>query len=176
MRFRILAACAALLLAAGTVAAVAREVRSPVTPSPYLIGRRGVETPEADALTSVSFRTFIPTRRSLLVALLAPFHGRDDLASGGANRGIGYEYRERGHLYALSQWPANGGNVNGFPTLHLQDPQCRNVHAFPGTAKARGIVWMTPHAIVMTLQPDGESDARTLQAEWRRLVRRGACR
>jgi hypothetical protein len=142
------------------------------TPSPYLIGRRGVDTPEQDALDGIAFKPFVPTKQYVLVALLAPFHGADTRD----NRGIGYEYREHGHLFALSQWPAHGRSIAIFPELKISEPNCTDVHSFPGSARTRGIVWTTPRGTVLTLQPDGATDTANIQAEWHRLVRRGACR
>lgn len=142
----------------------------PPTPSPWLVGRLGLSTPEQDALEGIAFRPFVPTRVYKDVALLAPFHGNDVRA----NRGIGYEYEDRGRLYVLTQWPANGGSLAGFPPLREGDPDCRDARSFP--VAGSGIVWSTPHGIVATLRPDGESDAKLVLAEWHRLVRRGACR
>lgn len=147
------------------------EVKPPPTPSPWLVGRLGVSTPEQDALEGIGFRPFVPTRVYKDVALLAPFHG-DDVRD---NRGIGYEYEEHGRLYVLTQWPANGGSLGDFPAIkNAGEHDCPDVHAFPGNA--RGIVWMTSHSVVATLRPDGANDRKTLLAEWHRLVRRGACR
>ena len=84
------------------------------------------------------------------------------------------EYEERGRLYVLTQWPANGGSIDAFPALRALDPDCRDARVFPGAAQ--GIIWSTPSGIVATLRPDGASDAAVLVAEWHRLVRRGACR
>ncbi|GAC1413413.1 MAG: hypothetical protein NVSMB64_23690 [Candidatus Velthaea sp.] len=169
--------CASFALAgcAGGTSKAAAEKTAPPTPIPYLVGQRGVSTPEADALSAISFRPFIPTRHYLDVALLPSFSGPDTPA----NEGIGYEYASTGgRRYVLSEWPANGGSVKGYPSLALREAACADVHGFPGSTmtKTRGIVWMTTRGSVMTLQPDGGSDARTLQAEWRRIIRRGACR
>jgi len=161
----------ALALVTAVPARAADDVKKPPpTPSPWLVGRLGVSTPEADALAGIAFRPFVPTRAYKDVALLAPFRGKDARA----NRGIGYEYEDRGRLYVLTEWPANGGSIDGFPTLPATDPDCRNARSFP--IAGGGIVWSTPRGIVATLRPDGETDANVLVAEWHRLVRRGACR
>jgi len=173
MRITFAGAVCALVLAT-TSAVFAEPTAPPATPSPYLVARQGIETPERDALSGIGFRPFTPTRHALTVALLAPFKGPDTLA----NRGIGYEYAgDRGRMYVLRQWPSNGGSISGFPGITLNEPACPDVHAFGGTkSKPRGLVWTTPRGLVLTLQPDGAPDPRNLEAEWRRLVRRGACR
>jgi hypothetical protein len=168
-----LAALVAALTACGKSGGDAATASPPpATPSPYLLGRRGVDTPEQDALLGIAFKPFVPTHRYVLTALLAPYHGSDTRE----NRGIGYEYREGGRLYVLSQWPANGRSAALFPNLKISEPNCTDVHAFPGGAQSRGIVWSTPRGTVVALQSDGSSTALQLQAEWHRLVRRGACR
>jgi hypothetical protein len=159
------------LAVVAAVPALADDVKKPPpTPSPWLVGRLGVSTPEQDALAGIAFRPFVPTRVYKDVALLAPFRGKDTRG----NRGIGYEYEDRGRLFVLTQWPANGGSIDGFPALAGGDPDCRDARAFPDAGA--GIVWSTPRGIVAALRPDGESDANVLVAEWHRLVRRGACR
>jgi len=163
------------LIAFALVAAVPARAdedpkKPPPTPSPWLVGRLGVSIDEQDALAGIGFRPFVPTRAYKDVALLAPFHGNDTRS----NRGIGYEYEAHGRYYVLTQWPANGGTIDGFPALRANDPDCRDARSFPRPGS--GIVWSTPRGIVATLRPDGESDAKMLLAEWHRLVRRGACR
>jgi hypothetical protein len=128
---------------------------------------------ESDARHGIAFRPFAPARRIVAVALLPPFHGDDARA----NRGIGFEYADDAdRLYALAQWPANGGNVDRFAPLSEGEPDCPGARRFARGAKPSGIVWSTPHGFIMTLQADGKSDARTLRTEWRKLIRRGACR
>jgi hypothetical protein len=161
----------AFALVAAAVPARAEDApKPPPTPSPWLVGRLGLSTPEQDALEGISFRPFVPTHAYKDVALLAPFHGKDARS----NRGIGYEYEVHGRLYVLTEWPANGGTIDGFPALRAGDPDCRDARSFPRPGS--GIVWSTPRGIVATLRPDGERDAKMLLAEWHRLVRRGACR
>jgi hypothetical protein len=164
-------ALVALALVAGVPAGAADEVKqAPPTPSPWLVGRLGVSTSEGVALQEIAFRPFVPTHVYKDVALLAPYRGKDVRG----NRGIGYEYEDRGRLYVLTQWPANGGSIADFPALGASDPDCRDARSFPRAGS--GIVWITPRGIVATLRPDGESDAKILVAEWHRLARRGACR
>jgi hypothetical protein len=145
------------------------------TPGParYLVARMGSAMTESEARHGIAFRPFAPPRRIVAVALLPPFHGDD----GRANRGIAFEYADdAGHLYALAQWPANGGNVDRFAPLSEGEPDCSSARSFARGTKPSGIVWSTPHGFVMTLQADGKNDARTLGTEWRKLIRRGACR
>ncbi|MGB8265951.1 MAG: hypothetical protein WCE44_06495 [Candidatus Velthaea sp.] len=157
----------AFALALAPAAAADRKA----TPSPWLVGRLGISTPEHDALEAIGFRPFVPSRTSKDVALLPPFQGNDTRE----NRGIGYEYEAGGRLYVLSQWPWGGGSIAGFPALKDSGAgDCRDVHSFPG--HPHGIAWTTPRGIVAALRPDGENDANTLLAEWHRLLRRGACR
>ncbi len=166
-------ALALLVLVLGAAPAAAGDDPKPAPPptlSPWLVGRLGVSTPERAALAGIAFRPFVPSPTEKDVALLAPFRGADRRV----NRGIGYEYEERGRLYVLTQWPANGGSIDAFPALRALDPDCRDARVFPGAAQ--GIIWSTPSGIVATLRPDGASDAAVLVAEWHRLVRRGACR
>jgi hypothetical protein len=153
-------------------ALVVTPLAAHASPSPWLVGRRGTAMAERDALQGIAFVPFVPTRSATQVALLPPFRGDDKRV----NRGIGYEYINRGRLFVLSQWPRNGGPVPGFRPLKVAEPGCQDVRSFPRLAGTRGIVWSTTRGTVLTLQPDGRSDAHTLLAEWHRLVRRGACR
>jgi hypothetical protein len=142
-------------------------------PSATIVGRMGVEMNESAARHEIEFRPFTPARSILAVALLPPFHGEDTRA----NRGIGYEYVDGAkRRYALAQWPANGGSLAGFALLENGDPGCTGARTFSRGTKPNGIVWSTPHGLIMTLQADGANDARILQAEWKRLIRRGVCR
>jgi hypothetical protein len=168
----IASALIALALVAAGPAGAAEDTKPtpPPTASPWLVGRLGVSTPEQDALAGIAFRPFVPTRFYKDVALLAPYSGRDVRS----NRGIGYEYEDRGRLFVLTEWPAGGGTIDDFPPLRAKDPDCRDARSFPRAGT--GIVWSTPRGIVATLRPDGGTDAKALVAEWHRLVRRGACR
>src|ERR1700722_20028640 len=141
----ILCALVAVPLAAHAENATA----TPPPPSPWLVGRRGTAMHERDALRGIAFVPFVPTRNAVQIALLAPLRG-DDTRN---NRGIGYEYENRGRLFVLSQWPMHDGSITGFPVFHNADPACANVRTFPRTAGTRGIVWSAPHGTVLTLQP-----------------------
>ncbi len=137
------------------------------------IGRMGELMSETAARHEIAFGPFSPPRRILATALLPPFHGPDMRR----NRGIAFEYAaESDRRYILAQWPANGGTIVAFRQLYSGGSACPGARIFSGGASSSGIVWSTPHGLIMTLQIDGTSDARTLSAEWRSLVRRGACR
>jgi hypothetical protein len=143
-----------------------------VSPATTIVGRMGLEMTESAARHGINFRPFAPPRQIVAVALLPAFHGDDERA----NRGIGFEYTANGRRYALAQWPANGGTIERFAPLAQPEPGCAAARMFSRGASPSGIVWSTPHGLIMTLQADGANDAQTLQAEWRKLIRRGVCR
>jgi hypothetical protein len=160
-----------------TAAAVSSDAQPTTPASPHasttIVERMGLAMSEARARHEIVFRPFAPPRRIVAVALLPPFHG-DDVR---ANRGIGFAYLDdSGRRDAFAQWPANGGTVDQFALLDHGDPDCPDARTFPRATKPDGIVWSTPHGLVMTLQADGANDARTLNIEWRKLIRRGVCR
>lgn len=147
----------------------------PATPTPStIVGRMGEEMTVAAARRAVAFSPFMPPRQLLGAALIPPFHG-DDVRE---NRGIALEYLDvTGRRYALAQWPQHGASIKHFPALAYADDDCPGARSFPRGRSPDGIVWSTAHGgRIMTLQPDGESDARTLESEWKKLIRRGACR
>jgi hypothetical protein len=139
-----------------------------------IVARMGHEMSESAARHSIAFAPFSPPRHVLVVALLPPFRGADVKA----NRGIAFEYADdtATHRYALAQWPAHGGSIERFAPLRNGDAACTDARTFRRTEGPDGIVWSTPRGLVMTLQADGTNDARTLEAEWRKLILRGACR
>ena len=107
------------------------------------------------------------------VALLTPFHGESNLSR---NEGIGLEYSTRdGRAWILSEWPRNGGTLAEFAPLPAFGG-CTDVHAVGGREHPRGVVWSTPRGLVLSLTPDGSAEPKTIEAEFRRLVERGACR
>jgi hypothetical protein len=173
------AACAiglsGVLLAAATPSANAQSGAT-ATPAPQptsIIQRMGVAMSEPAARHEIAFRPFAPARRILGVALLPPFHGADSRA----NRGIGYEYADLAERrYALAEWPANGGTIARFAPLADAEPDCPDARTFSRGTRPNGIVWSTTRGLIMTLQADGANDARTLELEWRKLIRRGVCR
>jgi len=169
------ACAAAALLVAAALAAGGAPARAQVpfaasSPSSAL-GVRGFVTDRAAAERAIAFRPYVPVRTPHEVALLPPFHG----AQTSANEGIGYAYGPRGRGWLLLEWPRNGGTLAAFQPLPAEG-RCRDVHAIGGNAKPRGVAWTTPHGMVYALQPDGDADPRAILAEFRRLVREGACR
>jgi hypothetical protein len=143
------------------------------TPAPFWAQeRRGQVTSRAAAERALAFRPFAPEGAWAQAVLLPPFHGsaRDrDLV------GIGYTYVRQGRTWVLSEWPRNGGDLTVFAPL-APEPGCADVHAAGGREKPRGVVWSTPRGLVFSLTSDGSANARTIRAELRRLVQRGACR
>ncbi|MGD1067191.1 MAG: hypothetical protein ABR975_10290 [Vulcanimicrobiaceae bacterium] len=141
------------------------------TPPPTALGRRGFDVPLATAVRAISFRPFLPDRPPTDVALLTPFHGE----SISRNEGVGLEYERDGRAWILSEWPQNGGTLNAFQPLPAV-PGCHDVHAVSGRIQPRGVVWTTPHGLVLSLTPDGVASPSVIEAEFRRLVGLGACR
>ncbi len=149
----------------------ARPSPTPGRPS-TIAARMGEEMTESSARRNIAFRPFAPPRRILGVGLLPPFHGDDTRA----NRGIAFEYTDlNGRRYALAEWPANGGTIDNFLPMARAVPECARVRTFARGTGPNGIVWSTARGLIMTLQPDGANDARTLESEWLKLIRRGAC-
>lgn len=145
----------------------------PARTEQYAIARMGTVMPVREARRGIAFRPFEPPRRTIVTALLPAFHGDDTRR----NRGIGIEYADiSGRLYGLAQWPGGGGKLDGFAALANPDPDCPSARNFSRGTTPSGIVWSTPHGIIMSLAADGKTDARTLRAEWKKLIRRGACR
>jgi hypothetical protein len=176
-RTSMLALCASAAISiAGARQAFAREPAPAPTPAPRptsIIERMGVVMDEPAARRAIAFGPFAPPRRILGVALLPPFRGDDTRA----NRGIGYEFADlAGRRYTLAEWPANGGTLDHFPPLDAGEAGCPDVHTFSRGRRPNGIVWSTTRGLIMTLQAGGANDARTLELEWRKLIRRGACR
>ncbi|MBV8582260.1 MAG: hypothetical protein JO225_02630 [Candidatus Eremiobacteraeota bacterium] len=143
---------------------------APATPYAPL-ANRGFVTDRATAERAIGFRPFVPDPNPVQVALVPPFHG----GQLSANEGIAYAYGHRGRDWIMQEWPRNGGSLAAFAALPAE-PRCADVHAIGGTAKLRGVAWTTPRGIVMALTPDGAAEPRTILGEFRRLVRRGACR
>jgi hypothetical protein len=163
----------AALTAVGLLPAAAENPATPAPQPTSIIERMGVTMTISAVRRAIAFRPFAPSRRILGVALLPPFHGEDVRP----NRGIGFEYADFAERrYALAEWPANGGTLAHFRALSPQEPDCPGAHTFSRERKPNGIVWSTPRGLIMTLQADGANDARTLELEWSKLIRRGACR
>jgi len=162
-------------LLAGLVCAVSATpapAQLPIGPAVPLspLGRRGFVTDRAAAERAIAFRPFDPGERVTEVALLPPFHGEQV----SANEGIGYAYARGGTPWTLLEWPRRGGSLDAFPPLPAE-ARCAAVYAIGGRAKPRGIAWTTPHGLVLALTAEGSAAPGAIHAEFRRLVRRGAC-
>ena len=157
----------ALPLTAGAQKAAASQA------PPMAVSRMGQVMSAAAARNSIGFPPFLPPRTVVAVALLPPFRGDDTRA----NRGIGFEYLDApGRRYVLAEWPENDGSIAGFAELPFHDPRCPSARTVRRGTSPNGIVWTTARGLVMTLVADGPNDARTLENEWRKLIRRGVCR
>ncbi len=164
-----IALLAALMWAASAAPARAQLPIGPTIPATPL-GQRGFVTDRAAAERAIAFRPFAPDDRVSEVTLLPPFHG----AQVSANEGIGCAYAHAGQTWTLLEWPRRGGTLDAFPRLPAE-AGCRSVYAIGGKAKPRGVAWTTPHGLVLALTAEGSADPGAIQAEFRRLVRRGAC-
>jgi len=160
-----------VLLLPALLAGLPAAARSDPEPPLSALGVRGFVTNRAMAERAISFRPFVPDRAPLEVALLPPFHG-EQLSK---NEGIGYDYARHGRSWILLQWPRNGGDLSEFATLPAEIG-CSDVHAVGARKHPRGVAWTTPRGLVFSLTPDGGADPRTILAEFRRLVKLGACR
>jgi hypothetical protein len=164
-----------MLLLAGPARADVFDPRPTPTPPPTttIAARMGMEMSRSAALHGIAFTPFTPARHVLAVALLPPFHGTDVRA----NRGIAFEYAAfDGRRYVLAEWPAHGGTIDRFAPHEPVEPECSSARSFPRGVQPNGIVWSTARGVVRTLQADGANDARTLESEWIKLIRRGVCR
>jgi hypothetical protein len=160
----------ALLLLAAAAPAFAQSPFGPDTAASPL-ALRGVITERGVAERSIAFRPFVPDSAPIEVALVPPFHGAQTVA----NEGIGYSYGRGGRNWILLQWRRNGGTLAAFPALPAER-NCTDVHAVGGDAKPRGVAWATPRGLVFALTAEGPAEPATILTEFRRLVRRGACR
>jgi len=157
-----------LLLVAAPAAAEAPTTPAPVSP----LAHHGFITDRNTAEHAIAFTPFLPDPDPVAVALEPAFHG-DQLSK---NEGIAYAYVRHGRTWIVSEWPRNGGSLDAWAPLDVGGVTCGEVHAIGKSTAPRGVVWATPHGLVMSLVPDGYADGRTVLGEWRRLARRGACR
>lgn len=157
---------AAWIAAALLLGGCARAAHPKPTPPPLLIDQRGTTMPFREAVKHIAFRPLIPSPQVLAYAVLPPLGGPDT----DAHRGLGIEFVAHGQALLLSQWPkgtfAVGFGHGGGPTA-----SCRLARYSP-----TGWAWITPQAIVTTLQPDGNVDARFVAAEARALMDGDSCR
>ena len=122
--------------------------------------------PLEQAVTKISYRSYMPNVQVLKVALIPPLGGQDTPA----NRGIALEYAAGKNAMLLSQWPSQHFPVvfNGVDiVLHPCTPEHFD---------ASSVAWSSRSGLVMTLQPDGRLPVATVQAEAKRLLLAGACR
>ncbi|GAC1573961.1 MAG: hypothetical protein NVS3B7_05660 [Candidatus Elarobacter sp.] len=168
----LLAFAPAVTVLISPVPAPAGESAPGSAPASTALSRRGSVTSRAAAESAIAFRPFVPDDAPTEVALLPPFNGSAALA---VNEGIGYAYGRHGRAWVLTQWPRNGGDLRAFAAL-APEARCTDVHAIGGKHQPRGVVWSTPRGFVFSLTPDGSAEPRTIVAEFRRLVSRGACR
>ena len=137
----------------------------------------GMAMSAQQAMERISFHPFVPTTSYTEVALLPAFHGDDKDRP--ENRGIGYEYAQKGIFYVLRQWPRAGGTLDKYPR-YAGPKACPNGYFTLGTSRfPRAVAWTTD-ALIFSLQPDIASGANpnlpALRSEWERLTKRGACR
>ena len=154
----------ALMLLA--LAACEKKAEDAATPPPALIDQRGTTMPFEKAITHISFKPYIPTDQITAYAVLPPLGDIDN----DAHRGVGIEYVVGGNSMFISQWPKQGYTI-AFGSEVGAVGNCKPVHYM-----TNGVAWVTPHDVVVTLQPDGNVAPSTIDTEARRLVRAGACR
>lgn len=155
-----------LLAAAALCACAGRQSPPAQTPPPLLIDERGTTMPFEQAVTHLSFRSYVPSSQVLAYAVLPPLGGADT----DANRGLGVEYVAGSDAFLLSEWPKQHFAV-AFGQARLGLEPCTPVHY-----SAQAVAWTTPSNLVLTLQPDGMAPAAAVDREAHRLVRAGACR
>jgi hypothetical protein len=164
-------------LAAAALCACAHDGAAPTpAPSPtitpdakasgLLIDQRGVATTLARAVRVISFKPFLPRAVFRAVAVIPPL-GNEDTP---ANRGLAFEYVVGGRTMVLSQWPAQNFRI-AFADHDVSATPCK-----PVPYSHNGVVWTTPHGLVMSLQPDGSAKVAQVASEARALIARGACR
>jgi hypothetical protein len=134
------------------IAACAHHADAPkATPPPMLIDERGVTMPPSGVLA---------------YAVLPPLGDVDN----DAHRGLGIEYVTNDRAMLISQWPRQNFTI-AFARGKGAIAPCTLAHY-----KADGAAWVTPHDVVVTLQPDGSVAPSVVDDEARRLMRAGACR
>jgi hypothetical protein len=131
-----------------------------------LIDQRGVATTLQRAVHVVSFKPFLPRAAYSAVAVIPPLGNQDTPA----NRGLAFEYRAGGRTMVLSEWPAQNFRI-AFANNDVSATPCK-----PVKYSHDGVVWTTPHGLVMSLQPDGNAGVAQVAGEARALIARGACR
>jgi len=169
----LLAGAFALVLAACSTAPAPAPTPTPDGPrqpdksaTGLLLDQRGVAMPLEKAVREIAFRPFLPLEHYTAVAVIPPL-GNDDTPS---NRGIAFEYGPRGAATILSEWPKQSFRIVVAGHDATATP-CK-----PVPYSQNGLVWTTPHGLVMTLQPDGKTSVAAIAARARVLIAHGACR
>lgn len=170
---KLLAGTFALALAACTNAPAPAPTATPDGPrtpdksaTGLLLDQRGVAMPLEKAVREIAFRPFLPPERYTAVAVIPPL-GNDDSP---ANRGIAFEYGPRGAATILSEWPRQNFRIS------VAGRDATATPCMPVPYSRNGVVWTTPHGLVMTLQPDGKTSVAAIAERARTLIARGACR
>jgi hypothetical protein len=139
---------------------------APSLPS-LLIDDRGITMPLDEAVTKISYRPWIPPVQVLKFAVIPPLGDLDTPA----HRGIAIEYASGRQPMLLSEWPKQNFTLLFLHNKDISVAPCETAHY-----KADGVAWTTHGKLAMTLQPDGTTDPKMVEAEARRLIAAGACR
>ncbi len=123
--------------------------------------------PLHQAVTHISYRPYVPRGAQILAYAVIPPLGDKDTP---ANRGIAVEYESNRHAWLLSQWPKQNFTLLFLHGNNISDAPCTIAHY-----KKDGVAWTTRGTLAMTLQPDGNATAASVDAEARRLFAAGAC-
>jgi hypothetical protein len=164
MRRSVIVTTAFFALAA--LPACTHKAEPAATPPPMLIDQRCTTMPLEEAITHIAFKPYMPSDQVLAYAVLPPLGDLDT----DAHRGLGIEYVRNGEPMLISQWPKQGFTI-AFGRDIDSIPTCTVTHYM-----TNGVAWLTPHNVVVTLQPDGNVAPSTVESEARRIVRAGACR
>ncbi len=126
----------------------------------------GRSMPLGRAIRLISFRPYVPPSGKIVdVALISPLSGADTPQT----LGIAFEYAAGGEAMVLQEWPQGGVRLTR-GQQELGSTPCR-----PAKFKVAGLIWTTPHGLVMPLQGDGTIKPPRITLEARRLMSHGAC-
>ena len=132
---------------------------------PMMITDRGTVMPLEQAVTKIGFRPYLPPGQILAFAVIPPLGSLDTVA----NRGLAIEYVVGGQAMLLSEWPKQGFALT-LGGKNIATSPCVMAHY-----KIDGPAWTSRRGLLFTLQPDGNVNAKIVDAEARRLMRSGAC-
>lgn len=159
-----------LAAAAALIALVACGHQGKTEPAaslpPMMIDDRGKVMPLEEAVKVIGFRPYLPPGQILAIAVIPPLGDLDTVA----NRGLAIEYVTGRQPMLLSEWPNKQGYRLNFLGADITTTPCKMAHF-----KINGPAWTTRRGLLITLQPDGNVDAKTVDAEARRLMRLGGC-